>query len=103
VLPSLKQWHARYRQQGLVIVGVHAPEFRHEHSQDYVRGKIASLGITYPVVMDNGFRIWRAYNNVYWPTLYLIDKKGIVRYSHIGEGNYEATETMIRRLLAEAK
>lgn len=101
VLPSLKQWDARYRAQGLVIVGVHTPEFRHEHSEQYVRDRVASLGIAYPVVMDNGFKIWRAYNNIYWPTIYLVDKKGIIRYSHAGEGNYVATESMVRRLLAE--
>ena len=101
VLPSLKQWDARYRSQGLVIVGVHAPEFRHERSEQYVRNRVANLGIRYPVVMDNGFRIWRAYNNIYWPTIYLVDKRGIIRYSHAGEGNYDATESMIRSLLAE--
>jgi thiol-disulfide isomerase/thioredoxin len=101
VLPSLKQWHARLHAKGLVIVGVHTPEFAHERSDAYVRGKIADLNVTYPVVMDNAYRIWRAYNNVYWPTIYLVDKKGVIRYSHIGEGNYEQTENMIRQLLAE--
>ncbi len=101
VIPSLRQWDARYREQGLAIVAVHAPEFSHERSEQYVRESVAKLAIRYPVVMDNGFKIWRAYNNVYWPTIYLIDKRGIVRYSHIGEGNYDETESMIRRLLAE--
>jgi thiol-disulfide isomerase/thioredoxin len=102
VLPSLKQWDARYRDKGLVIVGVHAPEFAHERSEQYVRTSIAKLGVKYPVVMDNGFKIWRAYNNVYWPTIYLVDKKGIIRYTHIGEGAYEETEKTIRQLLAES-
>ncbi|MGQ0567912.1 MAG: redoxin domain-containing protein [Armatimonadota bacterium] len=102
VIPSLKQWDARYRQQGLVIVGVHAPEFARERSEQYVRSSVAKLGIRYPVVMDNGFKIWRSYNNVYWPTIYLVDKKGVIRYSHIGEGSYEETEKMIRQLLAES-
>ncbi len=101
VLPSLRQWDARYRDSGLVIVGVHSPEFAHEHSEQYVRESVAKLGIRYAVVMDNGFKIWKAYNNIYWPTIYLIDKKGAVRYSHIGEGNYDDTESMIRQLLAE--
>lgn len=101
VLPHLKQWDARYREQGLVIVGVHTPEFAHEGSVQYVKEAISRLGITYPVVMDNEYRIWKAYHNIYWPTLYLIDKKGQIRYSHIGEGEYEATEQVIRRLLAE--
>lgn len=81
---------------------MHSPEFSHEHSEAYVRGKIAELGLLYPVVMDNRFRIWRAYNNVFWPTMYLIDKAGRIRYKHIGEGNYDITEGMIRTLLAEA-
>jgi thiol-disulfide isomerase/thioredoxin len=101
VLPALKRWDVAYRAKGLVIVGVHAPEFRHERSPEYVRASIAKLGVRYPVVMDNGFKIWRAYNNVYWPTIYLLDKKGIIRYSHVGEGAYEATENKIKELLAE--
>ncbi len=100
-LPYVKQWDAKYRDKGLVIVGVHSPEFAHERSQQYVQEKVARLGIRYPVVMDNDFRIWNAYRNTYWPTLYLIDKKGFVRYTHIGEGAYDTTELMIARLLAE--
>ncbi len=100
-LPYVKEWDARYRAKGLVVVGVHSPEFQHEHAVDYVRAAIAREGIHYPVVMDNDFRIWKAYKNVYWPTLYLIDKKGVIRYNHIGEGEYDATERMITQLLAE--
>lgn len=102
VLPYIKQWDARYRDQGLVIVGVHSPEFSYERSEAYVQKAVAKLGIRFPVVMDNGFRIWRAYNNVYWPTLYLVDRKGTIRYKHIGEGAYEETEQMIKRLLNES-
>ncbi len=98
----MKQWHERHQQAGLVIIGVHSPEFAHEREEAYVRARIAKLGIRYPVVMDNGFRIWRAYNNSYWPTMYLVDKAGRIRYQHIGEGNYDVTEATIRRLLAEA-
>lgn len=101
VMPALKRWDAAYRGKGLVIVGVHAPEFAQERSQDYVRTSIAKLGLKYPVVMDNGFKIWRSYNNVYWPTIYLVDKKGVIRYMHIGEGAYEETENTIKALLAE--
>ncbi len=101
VIPYLKQWDARYRDRGLVIVGVHSPEFSYERSEEYVRKSVTKLGIQYPVVMDNNFKIWRAYNNVYWPTIYLVDKKGQIRYKHIGEGAYEETERMIRQLLAE--
>jgi thiol-disulfide isomerase/thioredoxin len=101
VIPDLKRWHARYADRGLVIVGVHAPEFHFERAEPYVRTAIARLGITYAVVMDNDFRIWRAYNNVYWPALYLVDKQGLIRYAHFGEGAYEQTERMIRQLLNE--
>ena len=101
VIPALKRWDDTYRAKGLTIVGVHAPEFAYERSQDYVRASIITLGLKYPVVMDNGFKIWRAYNNVYWPTIYLVDKKGVIRYLHRGEGAYEATENKIRELLAE--
>ncbi len=100
-LPYLKRWDARYRDRGFVVVGVHSPEFQHEHSQQYVRAAIAKLGIRYPVVMDNEFRIWNAYHNNYWPTLYLIDKKGTIRYTQIGEGEYGPTQRMIETLLAE--
>jgi thiol-disulfide isomerase/thioredoxin len=101
VMPALKRWDASYRTHGLIIVGVHAPEFAYERSEDYVRASIVKLGLKYPVVMDNNFKIWRSYNNVYWPTIYLVDKKGIVRYMHVGEGAYAATENKIRELLAE--
>jgi thiol-disulfide isomerase/thioredoxin len=100
-LPYVKQWDAKYRAKGLVIVGVHSPEFQHERSQPYVRQAIAKQGIRYPVVMDNDLKIWNAYNNAYWPTLYLIDKHGTIRYKHIGEGEYVTTERMIAQLLAE--
>lgn len=93
--------HARYRDRGFVVVSVHSPEFKHEHAEAYVRRRVTELGLRYPVVMDNGFRIWRAYNNVYWPTMYLIDKTGRIRYKHIGEGNYDITEGLIRTLLTE--
>jgi len=99
--PYVKQWYAKYNGKGLVVVGVHSPEFAHEHSQQYVRDAIAKEGIKYPIVMDNDFKIWHAYRNEYWPTIYLIDKKGIVRYTHIGEGMYDTTERMIASLLAE--
>ncbi len=101
VVPWLKTWDDKYRAQGLVIVGVHSPEFAYERSAEYVRDSVAKLGIHYPVVMDNDFKIWNAYRNVYWPTLYLVDKRGLIRYTHIGEGAYEETERMIKQLVAE--
>jgi len=101
VMPDLKKWHATYADRGLMIVGVHSPEFEYERSESYVRESIVKLGIKYAVVMDNGFRIWRAYNNTYWPSLYLVDKNGVIRYQHFGEGAYNETERMIRQLLDE--
>ncbi len=100
-LPYVKEWDAKFRAKGLVVVGVHSPEFQHEHSQQYVQEAIAKRGLKYPVVMDNGFKIWDAYHNAYWPTLYLIDKHGTIRYKHIGEGEYDTTERTIAKLLAE--
>jgi hypothetical protein len=99
----LKTWddNDKYRSQGLIIVGVHSPEFENELSAQYVREAVAKLGIRYPVVIDNDFRIWKAYRNVYWPTLYLLDKKGLIRYTHVGEGEYQETERTIKQLLAE--
>jgi len=101
VIPSLKTWDDKYRSQGLLIVGVHSPEFENERSAQYVRMAVAKLGIRYPVVMDNDFRIWKAYRNVYWPTLYLVDKMGLIRYTRVGEGAYQETERTIRQLLTE--
>ena len=100
-LPYVKDWDAKSRARGLVVVGVHTPEFKHEHSQQYVQEAIAKRGLKYPVVMDNDFKIWDAYHNAYWPALYLIDKHGIIRYKHIGEGEYDTTDRTIARLLAE--
>ena len=100
-LPYVKQWYAKYRDRGFVVVGVHSPEFESEHSAGYVSEAIGRLGITYPVVMDNDHRIWNAYSNRYWPTLYLLDKRGRVRYTHIGEGDYYDTELQIIGLLRE--
>jgi len=99
--PYVKQWDAKYGGKGLVVVGVHSPEFQHERSPGYVQDRIAHFGIKYPVVMDNDFKIWDAYRNVYWPTVYLVDKHGIIRYKHIGEGEYDTTERTIAQLLAE--
>jgi hypothetical protein len=98
----LRAWHERYAGQGLVIVGVHSPEFPWEHGHDRVVAATKSLGIRYPVVQDNDFAIWRRFGIRYWPTAVLVDRRGIVRHHHIGEGAYSETEALIRRLLAEA-
>jgi thiol-disulfide isomerase/thioredoxin len=101
VLPYMKKWYTKYHDQGFVLVGVHTPEFAHEGQVQYVREAIARLGIAYPVVMDNNYRIWNAYHNNYWPALYLVDKRGQIRYTHFGEGDYDVTERQIAALIKE--
>ncbi len=101
-LPYLKAWNEKYRDQGLVIIGVHAPEFAFEKDQHNVEQAIRDLGITYPVVLDNDYAIWNAYKNEYWPAHYLIDAQGKIRHEHFGEGAYQETEQMIQSLLKEA-
>jgi thiol-disulfide isomerase/thioredoxin len=101
-LPYLEAWDRKYRDQGLVIIGVHTPEFAFEKDPRNVGQAIRDLGIKYPVVMDNRYAIWNAYNNQYWPAHYLIDAQGRIRDQHFGEGAYDETERMIRSLLEEA-
>ncbi len=100
-LPHLKAWHAKYAPLGLAVIGVHSPEFEFEKDPDNVQKAIQDFGIPYPVVQDNDFQIWRAFNNHYWPAKYLIDKEGRIRYTHFGEGEYEETERWIQKLLEE--
>ena len=101
-LPYLKSWHERYADLGLTIVGVHSPEFEFEKLRTNIERSMDEHGLKYPVVQDNEFTTWRAYNNRAWPAKYLIDKDGIIRYSHFGEGAYDETEELIRELLTEA-
>jgi cytochrome c biogenesis protein CcdA/thiol-disulfide isomerase/thioredoxin len=101
-LPYLKAWHRRYADDGLVIVGVHTPEFTFERDAGNVADAIDREGLRYPVAQDNGYRTWEAYGNQYWPAKYLIDARGHVRYTHFGEGEYDTTERNIRTLLADA-
>ena len=102
MIPSLREWHHRYKDQGLVIIGNHYPEFKHEHDLDNLQEAIIDLDVPYPVAQDNDGATWKAYNNRYWPTLRLIDKWGRIRYLHIGEGAYATTEAAIQALLAES-
>jgi cytochrome c biogenesis protein CcdA/thiol-disulfide isomerase/thioredoxin len=101
-LPYLEAWDARYRGDGLTIVGVHTPEFSFEHDASNVASAIKSLGIRYPVAQDNNMSTWNAWGNQYWPAEFLIDAKGQVRSAHFGEGDYGTTEADIRALLAQA-
>jgi thiol-disulfide isomerase/thioredoxin len=100
-LPHVEGWYERYRGSGLIIVGVHTPEFAFERVPSNVRAAIDRLGVTYPVALDNDYATWNAFANRYWPAKYLIDRRGRVRYAHFGEGRYEETEDAIRTLLAE--
>ena len=101
VMPSLKDWHSKYADQGLVIIGNHFPEFSYEADLANLQDAISRFGIEYPVAQDNNGDTWRAYKNHYWPTLYLIDKQGHIRYVDIGEGRYAETEENIKALLEE--
>jgi thiol-disulfide isomerase/thioredoxin len=102
VIPSLESWYSKYRDQGFVLIGNHYPEFDYERDLTNLMSAVAQAGIEYPVAQDNAGTTWRAYHNGYWPTLYLIDKRGHIRYVHIGEGEYAQTEANIQSLLAEA-
>ena len=100
-IPFLQTWHERYADQGLVILGVHTPEFEFEKVYDNVVEATEEMGVAWPVVQDNDFTVWGSYNNRFWPAKYLIDKTGEIRYRHFGEGRYAETEAKIRELLAE--
>jgi len=100
-LPFIKGWHDRYRDKGLTVVGVHSPEFDEERDVEKVRSEVGSLGIHYPVVTDNDYQTWNAYNVEAWPTVFLLDKQGRIRWKHVGEGDYAEAERMIQQLLAE--
>ena len=101
-LPYIKAWHAKYKDSGLVIIGVHTPEFPFEKDESNVRKAVRDLGILYAVAMDNDYRIWQSFNNEYWPAHYFIDATGRIRYHHFGEGDYQRSEQWIRSLLEEA-
>ncbi|MDQ0468910.1 cytochrome c biogenesis protein DipZ [Labrys wisconsinensis] len=101
-IPYVEAWARKYRDQGLVVIGVHAPEFAFERNVANVEKAIRDLGIDYPVAIDNDYAIWRAFNNEYWPAHYFIDAKGRIRHHHFGEGEYDGSEKVIQALLAEA-
>jgi len=100
-IPYVKEWNEKYKDKGLVVVGVHTPEFPFERLTSNVEQAIKRFGITYPVAQDNRYATWKAYNNLYWPAFYLIDKEGRITYTHFGEGRYKETEAEIQRLLAQ--
>lgn len=101
ITPYVQDWHTKYADQGLVVIGNHFPEFSYERDLANIRKALPDLGITYAVAQDNDGATWRAWANRYWPTVYLIDKNGHLRYTHIGEGSYDTTESAIQDLLKE--
>lgn len=100
-LPHLNDWYQRYADKGFVIVGVHSPEFEFEKNYDNVKAAVQKLGIKFPVILDSNHGTWNAYGNMYWPRDYLVDTQGYIRHDHIGEGDYNTTESAIQSLLAE--
>jgi thiol-disulfide isomerase/thioredoxin len=101
-LPYVRAWAEKYKDRGLVVIGVHSPEFSFEKGIDNVRRAVKDMKVDYPVAVDSEHAIWRAFDNAYWPALYFVDAKGQVRHHQFGEGEYEQSEKMVQRLLAEA-
>lgn len=102
-IPYLNSWYEKYKDKGLVIIGVHTPEFEFEKDYNNVKAAVEKYGIKYPVVQDNDYATWKAYDNLYWPHEYLIDKDGFIVHDHIGEGAYEETEAKIQELLGNVQ
>jgi thiol-disulfide isomerase/thioredoxin len=101
-LPYVRAWAEKYQDQGLVVIGVHTPEFEFEQTIDNVRRALTDMSIDYPIAVDNDYAVWRAFGNRYWPALYFIDTQGRIRHHHFGEGNYEQSERVIQQLLSKA-
>src|SRR5229473_5445459 len=101
-LPYVRAWAEKYQEHGVVVIGVHSPEFAFEHDLENVRQAAKNMRVSYPIAIDNDYAIWRAFNNHYWSALYLVDAQGRIRYHHFGEGAYEHSEMIIQQLLAEA-
>jgi thiol-disulfide isomerase/thioredoxin len=101
-LPYVRAWDAKYRSQGLTVIGVHTPEFGFERNVDNISSAARDLNVDYPIALDNGYAIWRAFDNHFWPALYIADGLGRIRYHHFGEGEYAMTEMVIQQLLVEA-
>ncbi len=101
VEPYVKEWHAKYAEKGLVVVGIHTPELDHEKKVENVRAYVKEKELLHSILIDTDYANWRRWNQRFWPVIYLLDRKGVIRYVKIGEGRYDETEKMIRTLLAE--
>ena len=101
MIPSVREWYQKYHAEGLEVIAVHTPEFGYEHDLANVRQAVIDLGVEWPVAIDNEKVTWRAYNNRFWPAMYILDKAGNLRHIQIGEGQYARTEAIIQALLAE--
>ena len=101
-VPYVKAWVRKYRDDGMVVIGVHSPEFPFEHDLGKIRTALDGMGLEHPVAVDNEFAVWRAFDNAYWPALYIADARGRIRYHHFGEEDYERSERVIQQLLTEA-
>jgi thiol-disulfide isomerase/thioredoxin len=101
-VPYVRAWDERYRDDGLVVIGAHTPEFEFEHDVEKIRAALEEMGVVYPVAVDNGYAVWRAFENNYWPALYFIDAEGKIRHHRFGEEDYERSERVIQQLLGEA-
>jgi thiol-disulfide isomerase/thioredoxin len=101
-LPHIRAWAEKYREHGLVVVGIQTPEFDFEQNLDSVRREVKARGLDWPVAVDNDYEIWRAFSNHYWPALYFVDREGVIRHHHFGEGRYEQSERVIQQLLGLA-
>src|ERR1700682_1076127 len=101
-LPYVRAWAEKYKNQGLVVIGVHAPEFAFEKNIDNVRRAAKDMRVDYPIAIDNDYAIWRALKNEYWPALYFVDAQGHIRHHHFGEGEYDQSEQVVQQLLSEA-
>jgi hypothetical protein len=102
-LPYVRAWDEKYRDDGLVLIGAHTPEFQFEHDVEKVRPALEAMGVTYPIALDNDYAVWRAFDNAYWPALYFADAEGRIRHHRFGEEDYERSERVIQQLLAEGE
>jgi thiol-disulfide isomerase/thioredoxin len=101
-VPYVKAWAEKYRDDGLVVIGVHSPEFPFEHDVEKIRAALEAMGVAFPIAVDNEFAVWRAFDNAYWPALYFVDARGRIRHHHFGEEDYARSEEVIQQLLTEA-